>query len=78
MLCCVQAQVQVPPAALQQAGKAFLETGHADCDGLMVVLTSDFQEKHIPLHLHAGASWLVSDLTHGSRSMLDLLFPKQR
>ena len=69
----MQATVQVPAAALQAAGKAFLETGRAECEGLTVVLLSDLQEYSIPLHLHSGASWVVSDLTRGARSMLDWL-----
>lgn len=72
---CLQVRAQVPQQALQQAGEAFMETGHSECTSLKIVLQSDFKEYSLPLHLHSGASWLISDLTQSSKSMLDWLGP---
>ena len=74
--CDVQAKVQVPAAALQQAGQMFMAAGHSQCESFTVVLQSDFQERHMPLHLQSGASWLVSDLTASTRSLLQWLLPQ--
>ena len=62
--------MQVPAAALQSAARACLESGHAECEGLEVVLQSDFTEISVPLHLHSGASWMVSDIKQGAKSLL--------
>lgn len=59
----VQVQARVPAGSIQTAGAAFsLLDESVGCTDLSIVVRSDFQEASLPLRVHGGASWLVSDL----------------
>ena len=56
-------QARVPAGSIQTAGAAFsLFDETVGCTDLSVVVRSDFQEAALPLRVHGGASWLISDL----------------
>ena len=56
-------QARVPAGSIQTAGAAFsLLDESVGCTDLAVVVRSDFQETSLPLRVHGGASWLISDL----------------
>ena len=58
-----QVQAWVPSDSIQSAGAAFsLLDESVGCTDLAVVVRSDFQEASLPLRVHGGASWLISDL----------------
>ena len=61
----VQVQTRVPAGSIQTAGAAFsLFDESAGSTDLAVVVQSDFQEVRLPLKVHGGASWVVSDLAY--------------
>ena len=62
---CVQVQTRVPAGSIQTAGAAFsLFDESAGSTDLAVIVQSDFQEVRLPLKVHGGASWVVSDLAY--------------
>ena len=74
---CVQVQTRVPAGSIQTAGAAFsLFDESAGSTDLAVIVQSDFQEVRLPLKVHGGASWVVSDLAYLRSKALRQIQPR--
>lgn len=58
----MEVMISMEARLLQQAG---------DDSGLVVHLTSDFRNVQVPLQVHGGGSWLITDIRNSSQSFND-------
>lgn len=69
--CCnVQVKVYLPLEVMRAMEERLLAQA-GDDSGLVMHLTSDFRKVEMPLRVHGGGSWLLSDIRSGSRSLND-------
>eukprot|EP00884_Botryococcus_braunii_P014665 jgi/Botrbrau1/2319/Bobra.39_1s0008.1 len=66
----IEAKVWVPLDLMQRMQERVVDRSGPQHAGLLVTLLSDFHEVRLPLQLHAGASWLLSDAVRTARAFL--------
>lgn len=66
----MQVKVYLPLDVMKSMEARLLQQAGED-SGLVLHMTSDFRKVQMPLQVHGGGSWLVSDLRNSSRSLND-------
>ena len=68
----MQVKIYLPLEAMTKLEARLLQQSDDD-SGLTIVMMSDFRKVEIPLSVHGGGSWVISDLRSSSQFLDDWL-----